>query len=446
MTRTDHRGICVSGASGPAVDGYEEALSMLLCGRGDAMAQCRAVLADSPAFAMGHALDAYLHLSSSEAAGAERAAAILPRLRDSARSERERLHVAVVTAYAAGEFEAASERLDDILIEYPRDLLALHQGHQLDFYRGDARNLRDRVARARHAWEPGLAGYHGVLAMHAFGLEECGDYIQAEETGREALAIEPRDGWAHHAVAHVLEMQGRRDEGIAWMCEREAFWARDSALAVHNWWHLALLLLDGDRPAEALALHDARIADHGTAALDLADASSLLWRLWLRGVDCGPRWKRLAEAWAPFACDGWYAFNDAHAMAAFVAAGRWDLADQLLATMRRRMERPGSNQAMTRDVGLPLARAFHAFGRRDFGTAAALLRPLRSIAHRFGGSHAQRDLIDLTLLEAARRDGNASLLRALAHERLSARPETPLARRYLDAAADLGVPPWVGAA
>ena len=124
-------------------------------------------------------------------------------------------------------------------------------------------------------------------------------------------------------------------------------------------------------------------------------------------------------------------------MLAFVGAGRWDLADQLLLTMRRRVERGGSNQAMTRDVGLPLARAFHAFVRRDFDNVVSLLRPLRSIASRFGGSHAQRDLIDLTLLEAARRDGNAPLLRALAHERLAARPETPLTRRYLDAAAAL---------
>ena len=435
MTRTDHRGMCVNGASGTAVDEFERALSLLLCGRGDPVAACAAALADSPDFAMAHALAAYLQLCGSEGAGAGRAAAILPALRRTARSPRERLHAAAVAAYAAGDFEGAAERLDDILIEHPRDLLALHQGHLLDFYRGDARNLRDRVARVRHAWSPSLAGYHGVLAMHAFGLEECGDYAQAEECGREALAIEPADGWAHHAVTHVMEMQGRRQEGIAWMLERERHWSPDSALAVHNWWHLALFRLDSELPAEVLALYDARIAGPGAAALDLVDAAALLWRLQLRGVDVGPRWMRLAEQWTPFACDGWYAFNDAHAMMAFVGAGRWDLADLLIATMRRRAERGGSNQGMTREVGLPLAHALQAFGRRDFGGAVTLLRRVRSIAPRFGGSHAQRDLIDLTLLEAARRDGQSSLLRALAHERLSARPETPLARRYLEAAA-----------
>ena len=435
--RTDHRGLCLSGADRPAVERFETALSMLLCGHGDPVAECAGALAASPDFAMAHALAAYLQLCGSEASGAERAAQILPELRRTARTGRERLHAAAVAAYGAGDFEAASERLDDILIEYPRDLLALHQGHLLDFYRGDQRNLRDRVARVRHAWSPALPGHHAVLAMHAFGLEECGDYAQAEDLGRDALAIEPRDGWAHHAVAHVMEMQGRRREGIEWMRDREAHWAPDNAVAVHNWWHLALFLLDGDRTLEVLALYDRRIAGVGSAVLDLVDASALLWRLTLRDIDVGPRWQRLAERWAPFLCDGWYAFNDVHAMMAFAGAGRWELAEQLLATMQRRLERGGSNQAMTRDVGLPLARALWNFGRRDFGGAVTLLRPLRSVAQRFGGSHAQRDLVDLTLLEAARRDGQAALLRALAHERLSVKPESPQARRYLDAAADL---------
>ncbi|WP_374442155.1 tetratricopeptide repeat protein [Stella sp.] len=436
MMRTDDRGLCVSGADRPAVEQFETALSRLLCGNGDPEPACAAALARCPEFAMARTLAAYVQLCGSAAAGAARAAAMLPELRQAARTDRERQHVEVIAAYSAGDFDDAAERLDDILLEHPRDLLALHQGHLLDFYRGDQRNLRDRVARVRHAWSPALPGHHSVLAMHAFGLEECGDYGQAEDLGREALAIEPGDTWAHHAVAHVMEMQGRRREGIQWMRDREPQWAPDGGSAVHNWWHLALFLLDGDRSDEALALYDRRVAP-GAGVLDLVDASALLWRLALREIDCGDRWKLLAQLWAPFVCDGWYAFNDVHAMMAFVGAGRWELAEQLLATMRHRLGRPGGNRAMTEEVGLPLARALADFGRRDFGAAIALLRPLRSRAQRFGGSHAQRDLVDLTLLEAARRDGQASLLRALAHERLAARGESPLVRRYLERAADL---------
>ena len=81
------------------------------------------------------------------------------------------------------------------------------------------------------------------------------------------------------------------------------------------------------------------------------------------------------------------------------------------------------------DVGLPVARAIQALGAGDAAGAVALLRPVRSQAHRFGGSHAQRDLIDLTLIDAAQRAGDQPLAAALAAERAALRPHSPLAQR-----------------
>src|SRR3546814_3749330 len=77
--------------------------------------------------------------------------------------------------------------------------------------------LEDSLWLGRGELAPDMPGYHAVLAMHAFGLEETGLYASAEENARRAVEIEPRDGWAQHAVAHVMEMQGRQREGIAWM-------------------------------------------------------------------------------------------------------------------------------------------------------------------------------------------------------------------------------------
>lgn len=77
--------------------------------------------------------------------------------------------------------------------------------HQVDFMRGDSRMLRDRIARALPAWDAGRPGWHAMLGMYAFGLEECGQYVDAERHGREAVEIEPRDGWAWHAVARAGE-------------------------------------------------------------------------------------------------------------------------------------------------------------------------------------------------------------------------------------------------
>ncbi|MBZ9966671.1 MULTISPECIES: hypothetical protein [unclassified Mesorhizobium] len=89
--------------------------------------------------------------------------------------------------------------------------------------------------------------------MHAFGLEETGDYGRAEEVGRLAVALQPLDCWAHHAVAHVMEMQGRAEDGIGWMIAREPHWsADDNFFRVHNWWHRSLCHLDLGQADEAL--------------------------------------------------------------------------------------------------------------------------------------------------------------------------------------------------
>ena len=168
--------------------------------------------------------------------------------------------------------------------------------------------------------------------------------------------------------------------------------------------------------------------------LDLLDASALLWRLHLRGVDCGSRWRELADCWEPLAEDGFYAFNDAHAMMAFMADGRSKAADTLLTAQQKAMTSNASNAMMTNQVGHPVCNALRAFGRGDYATCVDLLRPVRSRLNRFGGSHAQRDLFDLTLIEAARRDGQLALVRELANERVELKPSSPLNQRYREEA------------
>jgi hypothetical protein len=172
--------------------------------------------------------------------------------------------------------------------------------------------------------------------------------------------------------------------------------------------------------------------------MEMLDATALLWRLWLRGVDVGSRWSALAESWAPIARDGHYAFNDWHAVMALVGAGRLDDAALAVAAMARRGEKQGTNAMMTREVGLPLASAALAFGRGDHATALDLLLGVRAIAQRFGGSHAQRDLIHLTACEAALRAGEGAIAQALASERLALKPDSPFNRALATRAAATG--------
>lgn len=227
-------------------------------------------------------------------------------------------------------------------------------------------------------------------------------------------------------MTHVMEMQGRLDEGINWLLSRSQDWAPDNGFAYHNWWHLALFHLDRGDDQRVVELYDTAIRRASSnVALELVDASAMLWRLHLRGIALGDRWTALADAWEPRIDEAYYAFNDAHAMMAFVGAGRRDAAARLLHVLEKRTAEGGTNGRMTWEVGLPLCRALHAFGEADHGTVCELLQPLRLIASRFGGSHAQRDVISLTLIESALRGRSLPLARALLSERTALKPESP---------------------
>ena len=439
MTLKDARGVEVSTASRAALDGYELALRRLQTYSGDPIAAIDEAIAADPGFALAHCFKAHLlNLATEKApeplirAEVEAAEALAARA-----SERERGHLAAARAWLDGDFERSLAAFEQVLAAHPRDALALQAAHVGDFFTGDAAELRDRVARRLPAWDAGVPGYGYVLGMHAFGLEESGEYRRAEETGRRAVELHRDDCWAIHAVAHVMEMEGRQRDGAQWLGERTDDWSTDNFFQVHNWWHLALFNLDLERRDEVLRLYDERIRAGGSkVVLDMLDASALLWRLKLAGIAAGPeRWGELAEAWAPLAEDAIYAFNDVHAMMAFVGAGREAEQAALLAAMARAAQGQGSNAAMTREIGLPVARAVQAFGRGRWAEAASLLAPIRRRFDMFGGSHAQRDLFQQTLVEAALRAGELELAGGLIEERLAAKPSSPRNWRFAARAA-----------
>ncbi|WP_217571149.1 tetratricopeptide repeat protein [Mesorhizobium sp. GbtcB19] len=438
MALNDAFGLTYSGATEAGFSSYARAVHELQCFIGDPVGSIDRAIADDPAFVMAHVFKGYLFGLATERDASAIARSSYEAALPLAASAREAAHVAALGHLAEGRWHEAARILEDIAIGNPRDALALQVGHQIDFFTGNARMLRDRIGRALPAWQKGMPGYHAILGMQAFGLEEMGDYARAESFGRQAIEIEPRDGWAQHAVAHVMEMQSRQRDGIAWMRANPEAWTKESFLQVHNWWHLALFHYDLGETGEVLALYDGPIyGARSTLALNMVDASAILWRLTLGGVDVGDRWTALAANWMPKAAAGNYAFNDAHAMMAFVGAGLEGPAKTLIEAQHEAMHGTDDNAAFTRDVGHPLTLAIKAFGDGNYDGAVRLIRPIRSIAHRFGGSHAQRDVIDLTLIEAALRAGDTALARALTAERQLARPDSPLSALFLRRASDL---------
>ena len=155
----------------------------------------------------------------------------------------------------------------------------------------------------------------------------------------------------------------------------------------------------------------------------------MLWRLKLEGVDTGNRFEALAQCWERAATDTIYAFNDLHAVMAFIGANRMDDASRTIRAMRIEAAKDGDNAAMTRQVGLPLAEAFVDFASGRHRDCVEKILKVRPVAQRFGGSHAQRDIITLTALHAALKAGMRDTARALSFERKQHKPQSPWAQR-----------------
>ncbi|MFB4274273.1 tetratricopeptide repeat protein [Nonomuraea sp. MTCD27] len=427
----DQHGLAMTGASAGAVRHYDRAIDELLHFRAEVDAEANAALAESPDFAMGNVLAAYLGLLTTEVEDARTArarfGAFRRRIDETALLPRERAHLAAVGALLDGDFLTCGALLGEIAVEHPRDALALAAGHQIDFFTGDARMLRDRIGGALTSWREDDPHFGHMLGMYAFGLEEAGHYDRSEEVGLRAVELNPRDVWGIHAVVHTYEMQGRFGQGLRYLDARVPDWSTGTFFNVHSWWHYCLYALESGDVGRVLAIYDAVLAD-GQSSMELLDAAALLWRLHLEGSDQSGRWRALAEAWPPRVAEPFYAFNDMHAVMSYVGAGRIGDAEKLIAGREAYVAapRPGvTNHDMTLRVGLPVCRAIVAFGRGDYGCVVDLLHPIRHRVNEFGGSHAQRDAVQRTLLEAALRAGRRELARTLVSERISVRPCSP---------------------
>ncbi len=447
MTQTDFRGLALTASGSHSIETFEQALRQLHAYLGDPVETIDRALAEDPDFVFGHIFRAEVHMTVWERSVLPEIETSLARLESLATraTARERAHIEAIQAWVRGDWDGARGRFDRIAADYPRDILALQVGHIADFFHGDRDNLRGRIARALPHWTAADPSYGFLLGMLAFGQEECADYARAEESGRRAIEHEPEDCWAQHAIAHVMEMQGRQAEGIAFMESRQPYWAQENnGFQFHNWWHTAIYNLDQGHTQRVFQIYDEAVRPldsetgvGGQLQMEMLDAAALLWRLRLRGIDVGPRWQELAASYADGDEAGFYVFNDTHAMMALVASGRHGQAAELLATVERQKTAEGTNGVMTRAVGHAVVAAIEAFGREAYADVVELLLPVRFRAHAFGGSHAQRDIVQRTLLEAACRAGQGSLAEALANERVALKPHCPFSWTQQNRAAAL---------
>ena len=323
---TDHWGAPLQAGNREGVALFDRAVDGLARLGGEPVADAEAAAAADPDLVLARLLGAYFALYGTTADGVAEARRTVTELESGPgpRGEREILHLRAVRAWAEGDWVGATRALERALLHDPRDLVALKVAQDLYFFLGDQVGLRDVAARILRAWTPDRPGWGYVQGIMAFGLEETGEFRSAETCARAALADNPTDSWATHALAHVFEMEGNQQGGVSFLTETAGDWT-PSYFAVHNWWHLALFELELGRVDAVLDIYDGPIRSKRSSEwLHIVDAAALLWRLSLFGVDVSERAGRLADDIEPLLGSSIYVFNDWHAVMALGLAGRAD--------------------------------------------------------------------------------------------------------------------------
>jgi tetratricopeptide (TPR) repeat protein len=429
----DAQGHHLSGATAEAITAYDQAVRAFNLVHGDAVGLFDAAREAAPDFAMAYLVKAWTYAIANDPGLLTQATALVETVRPLRLNEREQAHLAALSHLVEGARAAAVAVLDRHLMHYPFDLVAHQSAALIDGFLGRFPSVRDRSARALPLWSKDQPGYGTLLAFHGFGSEEAGDYARAEDESRAAAELEPLSFWPHHTVSHVMEMTGRPEDGLGWMAAREAFWSGPGHMnQVHIWWHKALFHLELGQYDAALALYDGPMrATQRALALSLTNATALLWRLDTLGVDIGERWQEQADLWENHADGKCLVFADIHAAMAELRSGEASAVERRLEAMRQTAASGVEAASLYRTVGVPVVEGLTAYHRGAYAEAVDWLLPVRVDLWQIGGSHAQRDVVDWTLTEAAVRAGQRDVALSLAHERLATRPRSAPNRRFL---------------
>ena len=440
----DSHGLPISTSSADAAAAFQRCVESYLKARVDLREHLAAMLKADAEFGFAQCLKGYFVMLLDKQAAvpvAGEAAKAARRLSDKA-TARERMHIDALDAWVAGDLDRALAVWEEILLAHPTDVLSFRFAHYKYFWTGRPRDMLASVERIAPKWGRELSGYGPMQGCRCFAHEECGDYATAEKAGREAIEIDPADLWAAHGVAHVMEMQGRARDGIAWLSGLERHWEPGNQLRHHLWWHRALYHFEQREFDEVLSLYDQQfrnIASPLTKAqpdyiIDIQNAASMLFRLERQGVDIGNRWIEIADKAEQRIGDCLSAFTLPHWMMALAATGRGDAARRLLDGMREFGAGPASTAAVVREIALPVSQAILARRNRDYVAALDLMRPVLPDTQRLGGSHAQHDVLKQLFLDCAMHAERADDVRLVLD--LAARFPAPLAQRagYAEAA------------
>lgn len=388
-------------------------------------ADLNTVIGKAPDFALAQAVRGLscLLLSRRELVGVAQEAyeAALAAAQRRQPTARECSFILALALWLQGRPTLAVEGLQQVLDDNPRDALAMKMVQAIRFIMGRPDEMRRSIEAVLPDWDDHPAkGY--LLGCHAFTLEETGEYALAEQAGQRAVELAPDDAWGLHAVAHVFDMTGRAQEGLDWLHGREASWQHCNNFRFHVWWHRALMHLDiGDFEA-ALTLYDSEIRrEKADEYRDIANATSLLARLEIEGVDVGNRWEEVAELSEKRSEDSCLAFADLHYLLGLIGGGQAQAATRLVGNMAKARLSDCEAHAVIGKNGYRTALGLQAYASGNYRKAWLNLQKALRDLQAVGGSHAQRDVFTRIAVEAGLRAGYLDETENMLHERVRSR-------------------------
>lgn len=427
---TDINGLPVS-THAAAAAAYRTGLERLLKVRAGAEAALARAVELDPGFALGHAALALVGHECGADVDVPRALAEAQRAARERADERERAFVEVVTRRIAGS--GGDEALTRHLAAYPGDALALSVAVPTIAFSGvtdlDGAMARRLVERTTSAYE----GHWFHTSLLAFMRQDDGRYDEAGELARRALAVEPAAGHAVHALAHVHYETGAHERGRDWLDGWIGDQGRGATHRAHFSWHVALHELALDDPDAVRRRWFAQLAPgrvNGVRAL--VDSGSLLWRARMSGCWTGeqPVEGVLAAVEREVVERPATPFTAMHSAVALTAAGD-------LAALRRLRTHAAGADPVQREVVAPLCDALEAVVEERWPEAVARLESIRPVLRKVGGSAAQREVVEETLLFALVSGGRCEAARRLLETRLDRR-DSPADHRRLAALPGLG--------
>ncbi len=430
----DRLGLPISTSSSTAADRFLEGLDLLLSQNYGPEERFQQAVEADEGFALAHAGLAWVDMMRSAGSDAKEGIA---RARDLSAgiSEREKSGIEAIDLWINNKGIQSMGVIRDHLKEHPRDVLMLRLAQRL-FMQGchsaGVPNFPDELFDLCQSVAKHCDDDWAFLGSYAFAHHETGRLDEAFRLASKSLDLHPTNAVATHSVTHVYFEQGDASSGGDFLGNWLEGWDRRASYNVHLSWHLALFELAMGRYNNALELYETHIRPSVVArsAASLADSASLMWRLQLYGGTPPPKpWEEVRDQAAPAAGNPGPPFRDGHAALAFAAAGDREALEKTINSMQ---SEAGQGNVLVSEMTLPMVRGIAAFADGDYGeTVRQMERPISELA-RIGGSHAQREVFEDTLLEAYIRaeqfDKAEDMLRERLNRRASIRDEFWLGR------------------